>query len=234
MNLDFWIAMALVLFAALGYRSGAIRQLSMLVGMAVGYLCAKPLAAALAPAVAERGGWPPAPTAAGLSVLAMPVILIVTMLIARRIVDAVVPGGQGSKPDRLAGVLVGAGKCAAVAWLLLSIVLVFEQTLAQARPGVKAALDGSTAAAIAREHNLLALAPPSAQERLKSLAAMRNDPKTAEAMLKDPAIAALLSDPAVKQALEKKDPAALLNNPQIKKLLADPELAKKLEAMTAH
>lgn len=231
MNLDLGIATALLLFAALGYRSGAIRQLSVLAGMAVGYLCAKPLAAALAPAVAERGGWPAGPTGAVLSVVLMPLILVSTMLIARKLVEAAVPGGQGGKSDRWAGILVGGAKGGAVAWLMLSIVLVFEQPLAQARPGIKAALDASSAAAFTREHSLLALAPASAQERLQKLAAMREDPKVAEAMLKDPAVAALLNDPAVKQALEKKDPAALLANPQIKKLLADPELAKKLEAL---
>ncbi len=197
MNLDLWILTALVLFAALGYRSGAIGQLSVLAGMAAGYLCAKPLAAALAPAVAARGGWPAAPTAAVLGMLLMPVILVSVMLVARRIVAAVVPGGQDSKPDRFAGVVVGAAKGGAVAWLLLSIVLAFEQPLAQARPGVKAALDASAAAAFARAHSLLALAPSSAQDRLQSL--QGKDPA---ALLENTQVKKLLADPELAKKLE--------------------------------
>ena len=231
MNIDLLILAALGLFAALGYRSGAIQQLSHWIGLAAAFLCAKPLAAAAAPLLAERMGWQTSPTAVGLSTLSMPVILIGAALGSRALLNAVIPGDQRNTPDRLAGIVLGAGKAGVIAWAALSAVLAFEQPLAQNLPGAKAALGASSAAAFTREHPLFASAPPSALEKLRSLAAMRDDPKLA-ALLKDPAINSLLNDPALKQALEKGEPSALLKNPQLKKLLEEnPELAKKLEAI---
>lgn len=231
MTLDHWILAALGLFGAIGYYTGAIHQISHWIGMIAAYLCAKPLAAALAPDLAARMGWPPALTAIGLSAMLMPVILLCVALTSRMILNAVIPGEQRNKPDRIVGFVLGAGKAGAIAWVLLAVVLAFEEPLASNFPGVKASLSASEAAAFTRKHSLFPAAPPPVLEKLRSLAAMRDDPKLAQDLLNDPALKSLFDDPAVKKALEKGDPSALLENPQLKKLLENPELAKKIEAM---
>lgn len=230
MSLDLWILAALGLFAAIGFYTGAIAQFSHWIGMAAAYLCAKPLAAALAPALAARMGWPPSATAIGLSAALMPVILIVAALIARGLLNAVVPGDQRNTPDRIAGLFLGAGKAGALAWAALCVVLAFEKPLSGNFPAVKAALGASSAAAFAREHALFDAAAPSALEQFRALAA---DPQLARTLLQDPALKSLSDDPALKRALKTGEPSALLENPRLKKLLEDPELAKKLEAMRA-
>lgn len=234
MTLDLWILAALGLFAAIGFYTGAIQQFSHWIGLVVAYLGAKPIAALLAPVLAERMGWPPALAAAGLSAVSMPVIFLAATLISRGILNAIIPGDQRNTPDRIAGIFLGGGKAAVIAWVVLSVALSFEGPLAKHLPSVEAALSASSAAKFAREHGLFAVASPTALEKINALVAMRDDPEQARAMLKDPALKSLFNDPTVKKALEKGDVSSLLENPQLKKLLADPELAKKIEALKAH
>jgi len=231
MNIDLWIIAAAALFAGIGYYTGAIQQLSHWIGLAAAYFCAKPLADALSPAVAARMGWPQPPTAVGLSAALFPVVLLAAALASRALLNAVAPGHQRNTPDRVAGLVLGAGKAGALAWVALSIALAFETPLARARPDVEAALRGSSAAAFTRAHGLFAAGLPPELEKLRALAAGRTDPDLARTLRDDPALKALLADPALRRALEKGDPSALLANPQIRKLLADPELAKKLETL---
>ena len=203
MTLDLWILAAVGLFAAIGYYTGAIQQLSHWIGIVAAFLCAKPLAMVLAPVLAERMGWPPSLTGIGLSAVSMPILLIIATLLSRGILNAIIPGDQRNKPDRIAGIFLGAGKVGVIVWTMLSVVIGFEKS--KAVPDmVKDALSVSSAAAYTREHGLFAAASPSALEKLQMLAALRDDPEKAK---------------------------ALLENPQFKKLLEDPELAKKLEAM---
>lgn len=158
MGLDLWILAALGLFGALGYRSGAIQQLSHWIGIAAAILFAKPLAAALAPIVAARMGWPEPLTAVGLSAVSMPVTLLAATLLSRMILNAVIPGDQRNKPDRLAGIVLGAGKAGVIVWAALSVAIPFEKSAAfPAR--ASDALSSSEAARFVREHGLFAAAP---------------------------------------------------------------------------
>jgi uncharacterized membrane protein required for colicin V production len=159
MSLDLSILAALGLFGALGFHTGAIHQLSHWIGIAAAFLFAKPLAAALAPAAAARMGWPASLTAVGLSAVSMPVTLLAATLLSRLLLNAVIPGDQRNKPDRLAGIVLGAGKAAVVVWAALSIVLSFEPALSRNLPAAGAALKVSAAAAFTREHGLFAAAP---------------------------------------------------------------------------
>lgn len=172
-TLDLGILAALGLFAAIGYRTGAIQQFSHWIGMAAAYLGAKPLAAALAPVLAERMGWPPSLTAVGLSAVSMPVILIVAVLASRMLLNAVIPGDQRNRPDRIAGLFLGAGKAGVIAWAMLSVVLGFERS--KALPdAVKDALSVSSAAAYTRAHGLFDAASPSALEKGGASALLEN------------------------------------------------------------
>jgi len=180
MTLDLWILAALGLFAAIGFYTGAIQQFSHWIGIIVAYFGAKPLAALLAPGLAARMGWPPPLTAIGLSALAMPVLLICATLISRMILNAIIPGEQRNKPDRIAGLFLGAGKAGAIAWAALSVVLAFEEPLAKHFPRAEDALNASSAAAFTRRHGLFESGSPTALEKLRALAAMREDPKLAK------------------------------------------------------
>ncbi len=233
MTLDLWILAAVALFAAIGFYTGAIQQFSHWIGIVVAYLCAKPIAALLAPALARRMGWPPALTAVGLSAVSMPVVLIAVTLIARGILNAIIPGKQRNIPDRITGIFLGAGKAGVIAWVALAAVLAFEEPLVKYLPGTEAALNASSAAAFTRKHSFFDSASLSVLNKFRAAAAMRGDPKLAQALLNDPALRSLFNDPAVKRALEKGDASALLKNPEIKKLLADPELVKKIDSITA-
>ncbi len=234
MTLDLWILAALGIFAAIGFFTGAIQQFSHWIGLVAAYLCAKPIAALLAPALAKSMGWPPALTAVGLSAVSMPLVLIVVTLIARAIINAIVPGKQRNMPDRVAGIFLGAGKAGAIAWVALAAVLAFEEPLVKYLPGAEAVLGASKAAAFTRKHSLFDKVAPAALDKFRAVAAMRGDPKMAQALLDDPALRSMLSDPALKRALEKGDTSALLENPQIRKFLDDPELLKKIELMETH
>ncbi len=231
MTLDHWLLAALGVFAAIGFYTGAIKQLSHWIGLAAAYLFAKPIAALLAPWLARRAGWPPELTAVGLCAVSMPVLLVAASLIARGILNAIIPGHQRNTPDRIAGIFLGAGKAGVIAWVALGVALAFEGPLVRYFPGAKAALKASSAAAFTRKHSLFETVSPSVLDKFQAAAAMRDDPKQARALLNDPAIKSLLKDPALKPALEKNDASALLENPQIRKLLADPELTKRIEAM---
>ena len=231
MTLDLWILAALGLFAAIGFYTGAIQQFSHWIGIIVAYFCAKPIAAQLAPVLAERMGWPPVLTAVGLSVVSLPIIFIIATLIARWILNAIIPGKQRNTPDRIAGIFLGAGKAGVIVWVALAAVLAFEEPLVKHIPGAEAVLNASSAAAFTRKHSLFDLASPSALDKFRAVAAVRNDPKLAQALLNDPALKSMFNDPVLKQALAKGDTSALLENPQVKKLLADPELLKKIELM---
>ncbi|HBA61519.1 MAG TPA: hypothetical protein DCZ92_12030 [Elusimicrobia bacterium] len=231
MNLDLWLLAALGLFAAIGFYTGAIQQFSHWIGIVAAYLCAKPIAALLAPALAQRTGWPPALTSVGLSAVSMPVVFMVVTFIASWILNAIIPGKQRNMPDRITGLFLGAAKAGVIAWVALAAVLAFEEPLAKYLPAAGAALNASSAAAFTRKHSLFDSVAPSVLDKFRALAAMRDDPQMAQALLNDPALRAMVNDPALKQAMEKGDASALLENPEIKKLLADPELLKKIESL---
>lgn len=230
-NLDLAILAAAGLFAAVGFFQGAIQQVSHWIGLGAAILFSKPAAAALAPALAERMGWPQHLTAVGLSAVSMPVVLICATLISRLIINAIIPGDQRNMPDRFAGLFLGAGKAGVIAWAALSVVLAFEKPLTRLHSGVGTGLRASKAAAFTREHGLFDRPATPLRARLEALAAMRKDPKLAEALLKDPAVKSLLDEEGIKKALGKGDVSTLLENPRIKKLLEDPELSKTLEGI---
>lgn len=233
MSLDLSILAVLAVFAAVGYFTGAIQQISHLIGIAAAVFCSKPAAAALAPLVAERMHWPPHLTSVGLGAVSMSAILILATLVSRAIINAIIPGPQRNKPDRVAGLVLGAGKAGTLAWVALSAVISFEKPLRRAVPSVEALLEESSAAAFTRKHGFFGAGKLSVLERLEALAALRGDPKAAVALRKDPALKSLLEHPAFKEAMESKESSALLEDPRFKKLLEDPETAGKLEEILA-
>ncbi len=231
-NVDVALLTFAGLVAAYGFYQGAIQQVSEWIGLATAILLSKPAAAAAAPLLAERMGWPLYLTSVGLSAVSMPVVLIAATLLSRLIINAIIPGDQRNMPDRITGLFLGGGKAAVVAWAGLSVLLAFEKPLSKVHSGIKPALGASKAASFTREHSLFDAPALSLREKLNALAAMKDDPKLSKALLKEqPALKALLSDASLKVALEKGETGALLENPEIKKLLENPRLGETLEGL---
>ncbi|MFA6093403.1 MAG: CvpA family protein [Elusimicrobiota bacterium] len=237
MTLDLLILGLIALFAFAGYHSGAVRQLSLWIGLAAAYLLAKPTSALLSPAVAARMEWPVSQTASGLNVVLLPVILLAVTLAARLLLNALEPGEEQGPLDQGLGVPVGAVKGAAILFVTLCLAATLEKPLARIHFDLAARTQGSWSMAFARKHNPFADEHPYALDALKKLADARSDPKAKKELLKNKAFKSLLSDSnlkaalddsSVKKALRAGDFAALLKNPLIDGLLKNPDLAGKL------
>ncbi|HAM36758.1 MAG TPA: hypothetical protein DEB40_00500 [Elusimicrobia bacterium] len=240
MTLDLLILGLIALFAFAGYHSGAVRQLSLVIGLAAAYAFTKPAAARLGPALAGRMEWPVSQTTSGLNVVMLPVILLAAMLAARLILNLVEPGEERGPLDQGLGVPVGAAKGGTILFALLCLAATLEKPLARIHFDLAAKTQGSRSMAFARKHNPFTNEHPGALDSLKKLAEARSDPKAKKELLKDKAFKSLLADSSLKAALEDSaiqkalragDFAALLKNPLIKDLLKNPEIAEKLDKL---
>lgn len=219
MTLDLYLAGALLAFGLLGAWSGAIKQFSQWIGLAASYLLAKPLGMALGPLAAKQVSLPPSlgPLLAG--GLLFPAIFFSVSLLAHFLLKRAMPERVKTKGDRLAGLGMGAAKAGAMAYVLLSVVLAFEEPLDQAGWDLSKRTDGSRAVSFVRGHNLFSRLHIPALENVRKLASAHGDPQAAMALLATPQIKELLADPKIKAAMD---------DPRLKSLLQDPELAKKL------
>jgi uncharacterized membrane protein required for colicin V production len=144
----------LALFAVYGYASGAIKQLSHWVGVALAYLCDRPATAALAPFAAKWSSWPPSVVGVVLSCGLFFVFLLAGSEAGRRVLMRLFRGRQNGPVDHALGSALGAGKAAAVLFALLSGLLYFENPRAKASDGFDAAMKDSVTIAFVRRHNL--------------------------------------------------------------------------------
>lgn len=242
MKLDLWLLGVVGLFGLMGAFSGALRQVAQWAGLAAAYLLAKPLAAALGPALAPRLGAWGAFAPLGAAAASMPAVYLAVGTLCRLALARLVPAGEKTRADRAAGLAMGAAKGGALVFVLLSVLVSFEEPLAKAGLDLEKQTRGSTAVAFARRRDLFASLKVPALDSAKRLAAARADPAAALALLEDPKIKAALSDPrlkaltsdpALQKALRAGDIAAVVGDPRVQKLLADPELAKALEGVGA-
>lgn len=230
MVLDLVLLGALLAFGALGARSGAIRQLSHWAGLACAYFLSGPLAAAAAPLAAPRLGLAPGLVKIGLSAVFFAALGALASLLVERVLGGRGGEREGTRPDRAGGFVLGAGKGAALAYVLLSAFVFFEKPLAPVF-GPRPAPD-SRALRLARERNLFALAPASARarlEQLEKLAEAAKDPRAAQTLAQDPALKSLLDDPALKSALGDPRLAEALKTGDVSKLKDDPRFAPLLD-----
>lgn len=237
MTLDRWVLLAVAAFALLGLISGAIKQLAQWLALVAAYVFAKPAGAALAPSLGPWLGFSPALAPIGLSALLMLATFVFGALLLRAVLKRVLPVTEKGKIDRLVGLALGGGKGAALAFVLLSTVLSFEEPLAKAGFDLESKTQGSSAVAWTRSHNLFDSMKVPALDAAKKLASIGGDPAALRELMADPKLKDLLDSPELKSALadpelrklaESGNPAALLADPRVKKLLADPQLAKRL------
>ncbi|HVC08430.1 MAG TPA: CvpA family protein [Elusimicrobiota bacterium] len=237
MRLDLAILGLLALFGLFGLFSGAIRQLAQLAGLVLAYLAAPRAAAALLPLAQKRVHWPP--MLIGLAVSAAAFLLLATAgsILARLAILRLFRGHPNKKIDHGAGLVLGAGKGAAVVFAALSIVLFVFNPQTEPPGPITNLMAGSKAVAFVRKHNLFSLVRVPALDKISKLLTAAKNPETAKALADNPDFKALVNDPQFKAALSQvpagqtptlNNAAALMDNPRIRQLLQDPAFVKHL------
>ena len=169
MNLDLAVLVLVLLAAAFGYRSGAVRQVSSWVGLTAAFFCARPLAAAWGPQATKALGWSPGVAAVTVSVGLWLILYIGASQVARVALNLLEPGDERGPLDQGLGAVVGAAKGGAIAFIALSILIALEKPLEKFNISMAQRTAGSRVMAYAREHSLLSEANPRAGAALKKL-----------------------------------------------------------------
>lgn len=244
-NADFAFLAFIAVLGLLGWLSGAIRQLSHWAGLALAYFCARPLAAKLTPVVTPKlaallppkADLPAAVVNVGLSSALFSALFIVGTVSISLLVAKAFGEHENGKVNRAGGVLLGAGKGAAIVFAALAVVLFLEKPLAKAFGGLPEPLAKSAALGFVRAHNPLEEAPLPALAKIENLMAAVRDPQKAQELLRDPEMRKLIENPAMSLALKDKtleqavrsgDWSALKDDPRLAELLKDPRIAGKL------
>ncbi|MBI5201011.1 MAG: CvpA family protein [Elusimicrobia bacterium] len=238
MRLDLWLLGVIVVFGLLGAFSGAVAQAAQWVALALAYATAKPLTEAIGPGALSF--LPPAAAPVALRVLVMLAVYIGARLLLGTILGKFLPPGPLRGTNRAAGAAMGAAKGGVLVWVLLSVVIAFDEPLSKAGWDLDKLAGDSHFLAFTRRHALMDAVRWSFLDGAKKLAAVRSDPKAAAELMKDPDVQAALEDPELKaifadpelqKALQEMDVSALMKDPRIQKLLSDPDAVKKLSAL---
>jgi len=242
MTLDLIVLALVVLGALFGARAGASRQLASWGSLIAAGLLARPGAAIFGPTFARAFH-----TTASLGAVAAGFATFIGVAVAVRWLGAMVLRGvlAGQDPadrgtDRAVGFLLGAGKVLAVAWVALSALAFVEDNVQVAGKGLGLSPKDSLAFGAARKWNLFAAPAFSEAADLVKAQEVFRSPQLFAQVAGDPAVAALqknhhfravVSDPEVKQALERGDTVGLLKIDSVHQLLKDPEALGQLAAL---
>jgi membrane protein required for colicin V production len=226
-TLDLAVLGTLVLFAALGARSGALRQLVFAAAAVLGWLAARELAA---PVARGFGKTLPAALGRGLAgVLLFFAVLVLASFVGHLMLRWSGAGRLWGPADRALGAILGAAKAALAAWVLLSAFVVYG------RPIGPLDLAGSDFAALARERNLFDAWKGPGSEALKALVRVARDPVGSARLLGDVDSRALLEDRRVQELIDEarssgeKGAGSVLRSPRAAQLLSDPAFLQRLE-----
>ncbi|ADO71290.1 CvpA family protein [Stigmatella aurantiaca] len=243
MIIDLIILGLALFFAVVGAITGAARQVAHLVGLVAAYFVSKRLGPVLAPKLAEALG---TPQLAGLLVGSLLIFILVLVVVRyalgallQRMMSGQDPENRG--PDRFIGFLIGGGKVAIIAYVLLSGLTFVEQHVVVAGQRMGLSAKDSKALSFAREHNLFEITQFAALKDFVQVAQLSTDPQRASRLQNDPAYKALRQDPrfqkalkdeSLRRSLEQGDHRALLNNNLILQLIQDPDIAARLGAVS--
>ena len=239
MTVDLMVLALVALGAVFGARSGAARQLATWGALVLAALAARPGGALLGPAFGRFFHTSDSLGAVAASFATFIVVAVAIRLVGTRLLQGVLGGRDPTErgTDRALGALLGGGKVAAVAWVALSALAFVEANVQVAGKGLGISPKDSTAFAIARKWNLFS-APffsraadlAAAQKVFRSpqlFQQISGNPAVSE-LEKNPRFRAVVSDPEVKEALDRGDTVALLRNASVHKLLQDPEALVQL------
>src|SRR5262249_28967844 len=214
MTVDLMVLALVALGAVFGAHAGASRQLASWGALVLAALAARPGGALLGPAFGRFFHTSDSLGAVAASFATVIVVAVVIRIVATRLLQNVLGGRDPTErgTDRALGALLGGGKVAAVAWVALSALAFVEANVQVAGKGLGISPKDSTAFAIARKWNLFS-APyfcraadlAAAQKVFRSpelFQQISGNPAVAE-LEKNPRFRAVVSDPEVKEALER-------------------------------
>ncbi len=238
MKLDLICFGLVAFFGILGLVSGAAAQLAHLGGVALGYLCSRPLGTAIGPFAAKKLGFPTVAGIVGITVLGFFAVYTLAHLVIHVVVKRTLGEQARGAADRVGGFAIGVAKSAFIIYIIASGMVLVEKALNNA--GLKFFLDTrhSLVASAARDHNALTLFGFPGVDGLEKLVKAGKNPADAEKMMQDPSFQALMKDPRIQQiahddklarALQNGDVTSALNSNKILDLLNDPGALEKLE-----
>jgi len=239
MIVDLGVLLLVVLGGVFGARAGASRQLATWAALLVAALAAHPGGILLGAAFARFFNTSPSLGAVAAAFATFIVAAVVLRIVAIQIFERVFWGHDPAErgTDRALGALLGAGKVAAVAWVALSALAFVEENVQLAGKGLGVSPKDSTAAAIARKWNLFSAPFFSRAADLAAAQKVFRSPELFHRVSGNPAVSelqksasfrAVVTDPEVKEALDRGDMVTLLRSRSINKLLQDPEALVQL------
>ena len=243
MTLDLVLLAAVALFALWGAFTGAARQIAQAVAVFVAWLGSKFLSMALGPFAASQLK---VSLLAGTIITALFSFFIVFLFVRWALQSLILRmiAGKEMKDravDRSLGAILGGGKVAAMAWVVLCALSFLENNVSIAGTRIDIAPKDSVAVQLSRRFNLFELAQFGGAGELVDVARAAADPKkssqvrsnpTFEALKKDPRFAAALGSPAMKRAIQSGDTRSLLEDSSVLKLLQDPAAVKRLAELS--
>ncbi len=140
---------------------GAVRQSAHLAVMVGAYFLSNALAGPLAPLAEARLKFSPPTIKVGLSAALFCGLVLAGDLAVRR----ALAGRAAGRADRVGGFVLGTGNGAAIVYMSLCALLIFEKAHAGALGRMTAAFNRSAAVASARSHNYFARTAPAAARR---------------------------------------------------------------------
>ncbi len=246
MTLDLVVLALVAVGAVFGARAGASRQLASWGALVVAALAARPGGVLLGPAFGRFFHTSESLGSVAAAFATFITVAVAVRLVATRVLQGVLGGRDPEErgTDRALGALLGGGKVAAVAWVALSALAFVEANVQVTGKGLGLSPRDSTAFAIARQWNLFSAPYFSRAGDLAAAQKVFRSPELYQQIGTHPAVGALeknarfravVSDPEVKQALDRGDTVALLKTASVHRLLQDPEalvqLAKLREAV---
>jgi membrane protein required for colicin V production len=239
--IDLTIACVVLFFALLGAYTGAAKQIAHLVGLVAAYFVSRRLGSVVGPRLAEALG---TPLLIGV-VLGSMLLFIFTLVVVRYALGALLqrvmrgrdPNNRGL--DRAIGFVIGGGKVAFIAYVLLSALSFVEQHVVVAGKRLNTSPRDSRAFGFVREHNLFEMTQFAPLKDFVRVVQASTDPDKAAQLQNDPAYKALRQDPrfqralkddSLRRALEEGDSRALLRSNLILQLIQDPDFAARVGA----
>ena len=241
MSLDLCILSLVAFFAFLGAVTGAARQVAQWVALFVAFFVAKPLGAMLGPTLTQLLH---APKMVG-AVAATVVVFFLALMLVRFVLTGVlrrILAGQSQErvsTDRALGFILGGGKIAAMAYVMLSAVVYAQQHVSVAGRHVSFAGPDSYCFRFVKTYNLFELTQFGAVRDLTRVGQALQHPEGAQRLLADPAYKALRADarfkeimsaPAMRKALLANDYVTLLRNNTVFEFLQQDDTAARLHA----
>ena len=239
MTVDLMVLALVALGAVFGAHAGASRQLASWGALLLAALAARPGGALLGPAFGRFFHTSDSLGAVAASFATFIVVAVVIRIVGTRLLQNVLGGRDPTErgTDRALGALLGGGKVAAVAWVALSALAFVEANVQVAGKGLGISPKDSTAFAIARKWNLFSAPFFSRAADLAAAQKVFRSPELFQQVAGNPAVTeleknahfrAVVSDPEVKEALDRGDTVALLRSASVHRLLQDPDALVQL------